>query len=113
MTDAASQLFSGARLNDYLVEHELPAKPGQVAYAATHALLPRRARLLSLHPTFTGLQPIAVQLMHEACILEALHHPGVPRVYECGMLADRRPWIAVELIEGPTLAVELATRGAL
>jgi eukaryotic-like serine/threonine-protein kinase len=113
MRETTGQLVPGARLNDYVIEDELSAKPGEIAYAATHALLPRRARVQSLHPTFAGVQAIAVQLMREACILEALHHPGVPRVYETGLLADRRPWIAVELIEGPTLAEELATRGPL
>jgi serine/threonine protein kinase len=28
----------------------------------------------------------------------------VPRIYECGLLDDRRPWIAYEALEGPTLA---------
>ena len=50
--------------------------------------------------------------MREACILEALNHPGVPKVYESGVLADRMPWFATEIVGGETLATVLA-RGSL
>jgi hypothetical protein len=36
----------------------------------------------------------------------------MPRVFECGMLPDRRPWIASELIEGRTVAHLLDERDA-
>ena len=45
-------------------------------------------------------------MMREACILEALCHAGVPRVFECGTL-DRRPWIATDVIDG--VSIEHAT----
>jgi eukaryotic-like serine/threonine-protein kinase len=47
--------------------------------------------------------------MREACILEALPHPGVPRVYECGVL-ERRPWVAMEHIEGTSIEQAAAER---
>lgn len=74
------------RIGDYLIEHQLDAR----TYLAVHAVLPRRARI-----TVGGIQE-----MREACLLEALAHPGVPRVYECGLLPDRRPWLAVECVDG-------------
>lgn len=113
MMGTTDRFEAGARIGDYVVDRELPTKPGLVAYSAKHALLPRRARILSLHPVFAGLQTMSLQLMREACILEALRHPGVPRVYECGLLADRRPWVATELIEGPTVASLLEAEGRL
>jgi serine/threonine protein kinase len=45
--------------------------------------------------------------MREACILEALRHPGVPRVFEIGV-ADGLPWIADELVTGVPLAAPIA-----
>jgi serine/threonine protein kinase len=53
-----------------------------------------------------------LQTLREACILEAIAHPGVPIVYESGLLRDRRPWFAFEVIAGPTLE-ELLAPGAL
>jgi len=99
----------GARISDYLIESELPARHTEVAYKATHRVLPRCARVVILHPTFVGTRPVEVQLMREACILEALHHAGVPRVYECGVL-ERRPWVAMEHIEGTTIEQAAAER---
>jgi serine/threonine protein kinase len=60
----------------------------------------------------TAGRSAAVQMMREACILEGLRHAGTPRVYECGVLPDRRPWVAVELVTGTTLTEELQ-RGPL
>jgi serine/threonine protein kinase len=65
-----------------------------------------------VHASVAGLQPFAVQLLREACLLEALPHPGVPRVYETGLLADRRPWFAVEPFDGVALAARFG-RGPL
>jgi eukaryotic-like serine/threonine-protein kinase len=98
----------GARVGDYIIECELAVKPGLIAWSAKHALLPRRARISTVHRGFAGLQTIAAELTREACILEVLRHAGVPRVFECGLLPDQRPWVASELIEGPSLSLLLA-----
>ena len=47
-------------------------------------------------------------MMREASILATVSHPGIPRFYECGLLADGRPWIAMELVEGTPLSVRIA-----
>src|SRR6185503_1405273 len=44
------------------------------------------------------------RMMREATILASVCHPGIPRFFECGMLDDGRPWIAMELVEGSPLA---------
>jgi ferredoxin len=79
------------RVGDYTVEREV----SEGVYEATHLLLPRRVTLRVVGPD----RPGALQVMREACILEALRHPGVPRMFECGRFGDRT-WIAVERIEG-------------
>ena len=65
--------------------------------------MPRRANIKVVYAAFAGESPYLVQTLREACILEAISHPGVPIVYESGLLPDRRPWFAFELIHGPTL----------
>jgi serine/threonine protein kinase len=93
------------RIGDYEIERETES-----GYEARHVVLPRRVQLTVMHPTFVGLKPVAVRMMREACILEALRHPGVPRVYEVGVIADgrsQRPWVASELVEGTSLGDSL------
>jgi serine/threonine protein kinase len=89
-------------LGDYAVDREVPGIPGETCVEATHRVLPRRARLRVARDREAG-----IRLMREACILEALRHPGVPRVFEIGV-ADGMPWIADELVIGEPLAAPIA-----
>lgn len=106
-------LGAGARVGDYVIEREIGAKPGLLSWSAKHTLLPRRARITTVSPAFAHTPSLGAELTREACILEVLRHAGVPRVYECGALRDGRPWIATELIEGPSLSALLADEGRL
>jgi serine/threonine protein kinase len=94
------------RIGDYDVR-QTSVVAGMVRYEATHIVLPRRAVIEILDPATP--RTFAVRMLRHACILEALHHPGIPRVFECGML-DGRPWVAYERTEGPTLEAELGSR---
>ena len=102
----------GSRVGDYRIERELRSEDTGLVYAATHLVLPRRAAVKVMHPAQAYMRALAVQILREACVLEALSHPGVPRVYECGVLDDKRPWVALELITGDTVA-ELVARQPL
>src|SRR5262245_65975038 len=104
------QFTPGLRIGDYRVERELRSDDTGIIYEAVHLVLPRRAALKVTHPSSLYIRSVAVQMMREACVLEALAHPGVPRIYECGILSDKRPWVARELIEGTTLADLLQSR---
>lgn len=96
---SSDRFVAGARIGDYVVEHELTYEANAIVYLATHVVLPRQAHVKVTHP---GSRGAAVQLLREACILEALSHGGIPRVHECGVLADRRPWAAIEVMAGVT-----------
>ncbi|HMG57700.1 MAG TPA: serine/threonine-protein kinase [Kofleriaceae bacterium] len=96
------------RIGNYRVEHELGPTGSGVLLQVRHQVLPRRAIIKVVHAAFAAESPYLVQTLREACILEAIGHPGVPIVYESGLLRDRRPWFAFEVISGPTLEELLA-----
>jgi serine/threonine-protein kinase len=50
------------------------------------------------------------RFIEEAQIAGQLQHPGVVPVYELGALADRRPYFAMKLVKGRTLATLLDAR---
>jgi serine/threonine protein kinase len=102
-TATNDRLSTGTRIGDYKIDRQLRSEEIGIVYAATHKVLPRRVAIKVIHPSEQWLKQLAVQLLREACVLEALHHDGVPRVYECGVLPDKRPWFALELIDGPTI----------
>ncbi len=69
-------------------------------YLGTHLVLPREAELKVMHGSHAWIREAAVSVLREACLLEALSHPGIPRVFECGVLPDRRPWSAFAHVHG-------------
>lgn len=95
------------RIGNYRIDGELGRSATDIVYEARHLVLPRRA-IVKVMAEHEPLRALAVQLLREACILEALEHPGVVRVYESGLLPDRRPWFARERIDGATVADLLA-----
>lgn len=90
------------RIGNYRIIGERGRDATGVVYEARHMVLPRRA-IVKVMEESEAARPLAVQLLREACILEALEHPGIVRVYESGLLPDRRPWFAHERVEGATV----------
>ena len=54
----------------------------------------------------------AIRMLRASRLVEALHHPGIARIIDRGVLADRRPWMATEVPNGLGL-YELIARRAL
>jgi serine/threonine-protein kinase len=52
------------------------------------------------------------RFIEEAQIGGQLQHPGIVPIYELGTFADRRPYFAMKLVKGQTLAALLAGRSA-
>jgi serine/threonine-protein kinase len=100
------------RIGSYRVEAELGSTSWGTLLQARHAVLPRRAIIKVVQSEFAAMQPYALQTLREACIIEVIAHPGVPIVYESGVLGDRRPWFAFEWVAGSTLE-ELLAHGAM
>jgi len=95
----------GHRIGGYTVEVEIVRSKTEVSYRAVHQVLPRRAVIKVMHAAAS--HEASMHLLREACMLEALHHPGVVRVYESGVVS-RRTWCAYEYVAGPSVASVLA-----
>jgi tetratricopeptide (TPR) repeat protein len=106
-------LRRGARLGRYVVEDRLGAGGMGVVYVAHDPQLDRRVALKVLAPR-VGLGSAAgsaghARLLREAQALARLSHPNVVAVHDIGVVGDR-VFVAMELIEGTTLARWLADR---
>jgi serine/threonine protein kinase len=55
---------------------------------------------------------LLARFIEEAQIGGQLQHPGIVPIYELGKFADRRPYFAMKLVQGRTLAALLAERQA-
>jgi len=92
------------RLGNYRLERVVSSDAVATIYHAVHTLLPRRAVIKVVD---------AASMLREAIILEALHHPGIVKVYESGLVTTplgdaKQAWFARELADGPSLASQLA-----
>jgi len=109
----ATEFEPGAAVGSYRVHHLLAQGGMAMVYDAAHRILPRRVALKVMHQHLLDRPEAAQRLLQEACILEAFAHPGAVRVFDCGVLPDRRPWIAMEYVGGESLAALFARAGAL
>jgi len=94
------QLGVGDRIGNYRIERVMGGGPDTAHYAAVHLVLPRKAVIKLLREEADPAR--AVGMLREACILDALHHQGIVRVYESGV-HHGRAWFAIERVAGPTL----------
>ncbi|HEY4238302.1 MAG TPA: serine/threonine-protein kinase [Kofleriaceae bacterium] len=82
-------------------------------YEAEHVFLPRRAAVKVMHPELRKIPGMATRAVQEASLLEDCPHPGTVRIFECNVLPDQRPWIAMELVAGESLAARITRERAL
>jgi eukaryotic-like serine/threonine-protein kinase len=104
------RLFDGApvTINRFIVEKLLGAGASAAVYATRDPLLDRRVAIKVLaHPRDGRLVEATARVIREARALAQLSHPNIVSIYEVGQW-NGRPFIAMELIEGMTLASWLA-----
>jgi serine/threonine-protein kinase len=81
-----------------------------IVYRAQDRLLNRTVAVKVMRSRFMDRPDLLRRFLAEARIHGKLQHPGVVPVYEVGTLPDTRPFIAMKLIEGQTLALLLRER---
>lgn len=97
----------GDRVSSYRIERMVGTGGMGWVYRAIHALDARVVALKVLREDQVVLDRAVDRMMREASILASVSHPGIPRFYECGLLDDGRPWIAMELVEGQSLQARM------
>ena len=106
-------ILTGDLVGNYRIEGVIADGGMGVVYRAKHTILPRRAAVKVLHPSLVGTWSASERMLQEARVLESIAAPSVVQIYDAGVLEDGRPWVAMELVEGETLADLLLHRGAL
>ncbi|MCE9576389.1 MAG: serine/threonine-protein kinase [Deltaproteobacteria bacterium] len=98
----------GTSLDRYRVLERLGAGGMGVVYAALDPALERKVALKVLPPLAEARGAhLEARLRREAQALARLDHPNVVRVYDVGVAA-RSVYVAMQLVDGPTLAEHLA-----
>jgi serine/threonine-protein kinase len=95
-------------VGSYRIVRQIGCGSMGLVYEAAHTLMARHVAIKVLHSALLDQSGMDTRMVQEASILDELHHPGVTQIFDCGLLDDRRPWIAMELVAGESLACKLA-----
>lgn len=97
-------------LGRYQIEKEIGRGGMGIVYQARDLELNRSIAVKVLRKEYTGLEEAIQQFSNEASIMGCLQHPGITHIYQCGFTPDQRPFHAMKLIQGETLAKHIAQR---
>jgi tRNA A-37 threonylcarbamoyl transferase component Bud32 len=81
-----------------------------LVYRARDVTLDRGVAVKLLRDQYPADSTVARRFLEEARITGQLQHPGIPAVHQFGTLPNGRPFLAMKLIKGQTLAARLAGR---
>src|SRR5215211_6907243 len=95
----------------FRVEREIGRGGMGTVYRASHLGLERPVAIKILKQEFAAYPEVADRFMREARTMARLKHPRAAIIFDAGHLADGRPFIVMEYIEGSTLAETLAREG--
>ncbi|HTA21487.1 MAG TPA: serine/threonine-protein kinase [Polyangia bacterium] len=84
-----------------------------VVYLAEHPAIGRKAAIKVLRADTARSPEAVIRFFNEARAANAVHHPGVVEVFDYGALPSGAAYIAMELLEGESLATRLARLGRL
>jgi serine/threonine protein kinase len=104
----AGSLRTGDMVSAYRIERLLGTGGMGWVFRARHTVDDRVVALKILREDQVRQERAIDRMMREASILATVSHGGIPQFFECGLLPDGRPWIAMELIHGTPLSVRIA-----
>jgi serine/threonine-protein kinase len=103
----------GQTVGNYRVTGLLGQGGMGVVYLAEHPGIGRRAAIKVLHGELARDPDVLARFFNEARAANAIRHPGIVEIFDFGTLADGSSYIAMELLEGESLAARLQRAGAL
>ena len=84
-----------------------------IVYLAEHPEIGRKVAIKVLHADFARDQQVMGRFLNEARAANAIRHPNIIEILDSGVLADRTPFLVMELLEGESLAARIKRLGRL
>ena len=92
----------GAKAGPWVVGERLGRGGMGTVYAVTHEEIGKRAALKVMHE-FLATGATAERIKLEARVVNRVNHPNIVDIFETGSLADGRPYIVMEKLDGVCL----------
>ncbi len=87
----------------YAIEGELGSGGMATVYQARHTLTDEQVAVKILHPHVAADEGLCERLRREARAAAAIAHENVVRIFDQGETDDGAPYLAMELLDGPSL----------
>jgi serine/threonine-protein kinase len=97
-------LAPGAKAGPWIVERELGRGGMGAVYAVVHEEIGKRAALKVVHQRLLGPGFNSDRMVLEAKVVNQVGHPNIVDIFETGTLADGRPYIVMERLDGVSLS---------
>ncbi|MCA9670758.1 MAG: protein kinase [Myxococcales bacterium] len=108
MGELIGSLFAGR----YRLERKLGTGGMAIVYYGRHEVLGRGLAIKVIHRRLMDDAVVQSFFQREARAASRIEHPNVTYIFDFGYAEDKRPYLAMEYVEGPTLA-ELVAKGPL
>gem|GEM_PF-5698211 len=107
MTDAEIQDFIGSVLASWRVTSVLGKGGMGVVFHATHLHLERQAAVKVLFRELSSDRALLSRFFDEARAAARIDHPGITKIFDCGLHEGSLPFIVMEALKGQSLAAFL------
>jgi len=97
-------LLPGAKAGPWRIEHELGRGGMGAVYAVVHEHIGKRAALKVVHQRLLVPGFNSDRMLLEAKVVNQVGHPNIVDIFETGRLADGRPYIVMERLDGQSLS---------
>jgi serine/threonine protein kinase len=102
----SEQLHPGTMVGEYRVERKLGEGGMGAVYGATHPVIAKRAAIKVIKPHLGGAAMIE-RFIREARAVNQIGHPNIVDVFSFGTRPDGRPFLAMEWLQGESLATRI------
>jgi serine/threonine-protein kinase len=82
-------------------------------YLAEHPEIGRKVAIKVLRPDYARDETLLGRFLNEARAANAIRHPNIIEILDSGTLADKTPFLVMELLEGESLAARIRRVGRL
>ena len=106
-------LIGRVLLGQYTIEKRLGAGGFSTIYVADQPSLGRKVAIKTIHPHLATNADTVSRFHREGLAISRLKHPAIVEVFNLGQAEDGLLWIAMEYLEGESLASRLQRQGKL
>ncbi len=104
-------LAPGDVAGEYTIKQKIGWGGCSTVYAAMHSRTGQKVAVKVMHPGLAESPKQVKRFRQEAHAVRLIEHSTIVDIYDIGRMADGRPYIVMELIEGTNLAALIQTRG--